>query len=125
MDDRFNSRQLDLMCPTAKQKVTKKKEEETTTAYFSLEMLHRSSPNQLPINKIYPDRYANADPTDHIYLQEYGFPKTSGNHVISGFSNRGKSEISESTKRRAAEIENQETKRVNNILYSWTDWQSI
>jgi hypothetical protein len=68
MDQKFTERQLDLMYPTAKQRVTKRKEEESTTAYFSLEMLHKSTPNQLPINKINPDRYSNADPTDLIYL---------------------------------------------------------
>lgn len=63
-------------------------------------MLHRSTPNQLPINKIYPDRYISADPTDHIYMDEYGFVRNGGKDM-SYISHRGKSEIIESTKRRA------------------------
>lgn len=50
-------------------------------------MLHKSSPNQLPINKINADRYVSADPTDSIYLQEYSFPRNVGGRAFSSFSN--------------------------------------
>lgn len=56
-------------------------------------MLHRSTPNQLPINKIYPDRYVSSDPTDSIYLQEYSFPRNMGmGRAVSSFA-RDKSDI--------------------------------
>lgn len=57
------------MFPTAKERINKRKESGEETAYYNLEMLHRSTPHQVPIGKILPDRYISTDPTDSIYLQ--------------------------------------------------------
>lgn len=35
-------------------------------------MVSRSTPNQLPIHKINPERYIGYDPSDRIFLQEFG-----------------------------------------------------
>ena len=68
---------------------------------FSLEMINRSTPSQLPFNKINPERYAAYDPSDRIYLQEFSMDN---DRPLRGMGSKGDISIGESTKRRAKEI---------------------
>ena len=61
-------------------------------------MISRSSPNQLPFNKVNPERYIHYDPTDRIYLQEFDFD---GDRHRRGRSSKLDLSLVESTKKRA------------------------
>ena len=69
-------------------------------------MIHRSTPNQLPINKINPERYLSSDPTDPIFMNEYS---DHSNHRLRARANSGVSHnnslIIENAKRRVKEVE--------------------
>ena len=65
-------------------------------------MIHRSTPNQLPLGKINPERYAVHDPSDRIFLQEFSVDTE---RAVRGLAPRGDMSLVESTKRRAKEIE--------------------
>jgi hypothetical protein len=55
LDESFQKRQHEQMGPIAKARATKTKEqEEERNLQYSLEMVNRSTPNQLPFNKINP-----------------------------------------------------------------------
>jgi hypothetical protein len=111
--DNFQRRQKDLMMPMAVARLTKiKEQEEENNVHFSLEMIHRSTPNQLPFHKINPERYAAYDPTDRIYLQEYS---ADSERAVRGLAPRGEYDLVESTRRRVKEIEMKEAKRLNHL----------
>ena len=71
MEKSHRQRQKSVMYRNALERQTKREEDQDATVYYSLEMMHKSSPNQLPVNKINPERYLSADPTDRLYLEEY------------------------------------------------------
>lgn len=65
-------------------------------------MVHKSTPNQLPIRKISPERFIARDSSDSVFMEEYSHdndrsPPWRG---FSGMS-RANSQLIESTKRRA------------------------
>lgn len=60
-------------------------------------MIHRSTPNQLPVNKINPEKYAISDPSDHIFMEEYGYDSVATMRV----KPRSDLKLAEDTKRRA------------------------
>jgi hypothetical protein len=61
-------------------------------------MIHRSTPNQLPLNKINPEKYAVSDPSDHIFMEEYGYDSVT---TMRAKPHRSDSKLAEDTKRRA------------------------
>jgi hypothetical protein len=61
-------------------------------------MIHRSTPNQLALNKINPERYAASDPSDHIFLEEYGYDPIS---TFKGRQTRVDLKLVDQTKKRA------------------------
>jgi hypothetical protein len=65
---KYSFRQKSLLDPYALKRVAKREVEVDEQQLYSLEMLHRSSPNQLPLSKVIPERYIGVDPTDHIFL---------------------------------------------------------
>ena len=76
-----------MMAPIGLARLTKMKEqEEENNVHFSLSMIHRSTPNQLPFHKINPERYAAYDPSDKIFLQEYSVDSERG---MKGLASRG------------------------------------
>jgi hypothetical protein len=75
-------------------------------------MINRSTPNQLPFGKINPERYAAYDPSDRIYLEEFGYDAAK---PLRSVGSRGDVGVVESTKRRAKEIEAKEATRMNRM----------
>ena len=96
----FNKKQKALMEPSALARITRMKElEEENSIHYSLEMIHRSTPNQLPIGKINPERYFANDPSDRVFLQEFSVDT---DRAVRGLAPRGNDlSLVESTKRRA------------------------
>lgn len=100
LDEHYLKRQKGQMASFALARVTKMKEEEDERSInFSLEMISRSTPNQLPFHKINPERYLNYDPTDRIFMQEFGEYDV----TFRGKMARDASLV-ESTKKRAREL---------------------
>lgn len=96
-------------------RLTKLKEhDDESSIRYSLEMVSKSTPNQLPFNKINPEKFISHDPTDRIFLQQFGSDfdvPYKGRYHHRG----GDLSLVESTKRRAQEIEYQESKRLDQI----------
>jgi hypothetical protein len=101
------------MQPLALERITKRQEEDETI-YYNLEMVHRSTPNQLPFKKISPERFIARDSSDFLFMEEYMQEQDRSPHWR-GFSGmaRPNSQLVESAKRRAAEVERIENVRVS------------
>ena len=112
LDRSFKQRQKVNMYRNALERQTKREEEQDATVYYSLEMMNKSTPNQLPLHKMHPERYIAADPSDSLYLEEYGDVRSSrgAKRGVEAISQLGS--IVQSARQKVAELEGQDPKRV-------------
>lgn len=96
INENYERRQKRFMPPLALERVTKRKEEEETV-YYNLEMVHRSSPNQLQLGKVSPERFVSRDLTDYVFMEEY----SGEDEVSASWRGRGKAGVIEGVRKRA------------------------